>query len=217
MIIGSIAVRAAALLLPGDQPGRNEARDLARRELQRREYTAAKPPLTTRLLNYVFDKLTELVNRASGHVPGGTTGLVLLVLLVAGLVAVVVVRLRPSASARGKSALFGAGRELSADEHRTLAEQAAAQGRYPDAVRERLRAVVRELEARGVLDSRPGRTAGEVAKDAGSAVPALTAPLRRGATTFDEVWYGGRVADASSYAVLVEVDRAVTGTKMVVA
>ena len=151
MIIGSIAVRAAALLLPGDQPGRNEARDLARRELQRREYTAAKPPLTTRLLNYVFDKLTELVNRASGHVPGGTTGLVLLVLLVAGLVAVVVVRLRPSASARGKSALFGTGRELSADEHRTLADQAAAQGRYPDAVRERLRAVVRELEARGVI------------------------------------------------------------------
>jgi hypothetical protein len=48
-------------------------------------------------------------------------------------------------------------------------------------------------------------------------VPAIAGPLRRGATVFDEIWYGGRTADASSYAVLVEVDRAVTAAPLVLA
>jgi len=48
-------------------------------------------------------------------------------------------------------------------------------------------------------------------------VPSLSEPLRRGVTVFDEVWYGGRTADASSYAVLVEVDRLVGATRLVVA
>ena len=73
---------------------------------------------------------------------------------------------------------------------------------------------MRELEARGVLDARPGRTAGEVARDGGDAVPALAADLARAAAVFDEVWYGGRTADAASYAVLVEVDGRVTGARV---
>ena len=65
-------------------------------------------------------------------------------------------------------------------------------------MRERLRAVVRELESRGVLEPRPSRTADEVARDGSAAVPDLAEPLRRATTTFDEIWYGGRTADASS-------------------
>ena len=72
--------------------------------------------------------------------------------------------------------------ELDAAGHRAAAEALAAQGHLAEAVRERLRAVVRALEERGVLDPRPGRTSGEVARDAGAAAPALAArPAPRGA------------------------------------
>ena len=76
--------------------------------------------------------------------------------------------------------------------------------------------MVRDLESRGALDPRPGRTAGEVARDGGAAVPALADDLRRAAVLFDEVWYGGRNADAGSYAELVGVDERVRGSRLVV-
>ena len=132
-------------------------------------------------------------------------------------VALVLARGRPARTGAATGAVLAPGRALTAAAHRERAAAAAAAGNYAEAVRERLRAVVRELEARGVLDPRAGRTAGDVARDAGLLVPALATPLRQGATVFDEVWYGGRSADAASYAVLVEVDRIVTGTAMVLA
>ena len=49
-----------------------------------------------------------------------------------------------------------------------------------------------------------------MARDGGAAVPDVAADLARAAALFDEVWYGGRPADASSYAVLVAVDERVT-------
>ena len=196
-------------------PGRDEAQDLARRELQQREYDAAKPPLLNRLITWSLNKIDELINQAANHLPGGRTGLVLLVALVLALVTVVIVRLQPTTTGRRVGGAFDAGPALSADGHRRLAEQAASENRYGEAVRERLRAIVRDLESRGVLDSRPGRTAGEVARDASAAVPALAEQLRRGALLFDEIWYGGRRADASSYAVLVDLDRRVSASALV--
>lgn len=198
-----------------DLPGRDEAREAAHRELSRRAYAQAEPPLTYRVIRWVLTRLGDLLDKATTSVPGGSVGLLLLVLLVALVAAVVVVRLRPALRDQRSRLLFDGGQELTADQHRQRADQAAARGDHAEAVRERLRAVVRELEQRGVLDPRPGRTADEVARDAGTAVPVLAEPLRRGATVFDEVWYGGRVADATSYAVLVEVDRVVSGSRLV--
>ena len=198
-------------------PSPDEARRAALRELARPAYADARPPLAYRVLRWLLDHLSQLLTKATTSVPGGRLGLLMLVLLVTGLLAVVLVRFRPSLRTGHRDELFGAGRVLTAEEHRRLADAAAARGDHAEAVRERLRAVVRELEQRGVLDARPGRTADEVADEAGTAVPALAAPLRRGTTVFDEVWYGGRTADASSYAVLVEVDRVVTATRMVAA
>ncbi len=134
-----------------------------------------------------------------------------LLALVALLVGVVLVRLGPLARAGSRPAVLAGSAVRTAEEHRDLAERAAEQGRWADAVRERLRAVVRELEGRGVLDARAGRTAAEVARDAGAALPPLAGDLRRAAALFDEVWYGGRTADAASYATLVAVDERVTG------
>lgn len=201
----------------GGDIGRDAARRAAQHELQNRKYRDAQPPLLVRLVGKLIRKFLELLDRAASGLPGGRTGLLLLALFIAAVVAVVIVRLRPLGGRARGAALFGTGRELSADEHRRLAEEAAAAGLWADAVRERLRAIVRELEARGVLEPRPGRTAGEVARDGGAAVPAIAADLGRATRTFDEIWYGGRNADAASYAVLVTADGAVAAARLVVA
>jgi hypothetical protein len=185
---------------------RDAARDAAERELRRREYVDAQPSLVTRVLGRVLREVGELLDLAAGAAPGGLLGLLALLVLVGLLVAIVLTRIGPLARSRRPAALFAGAAVLTADEHRAQAQAAAEQGRWAEAVRERLRAVVRELEARGALDPRPGRTAGEVARDGGAAVPDVAADLRRAAVLFDEVWYGGRPADASSYAVLVAVD-----------
>ena len=197
-----------------DELGREAARRAARRELQDRRYADAEPPLLQRLIGRAIREFLELLDRAAGSAPGGWLGLLLLVALLVLAAAVVFYKLGPPGRREARAALFSTGSELSAAEHRQLAESAAAAGRWADAVRERLRAIVRDLEQRGVLEPRPGRTAGEVARDAGAAVPALAAELMRATTVFDEVWYGGRTADAASYAVLVEVDRVVSATRM---
>ena len=195
---------------------RESARDAAREELSRPEYDAAQPPLLVRLAGAAVRELLELLDSAAGAVPGGRVGLLVLLALIVLLVAVVLARVRPLRRERsGPTPLFEGAAVLSAGEHRALAERAAAEGRFADAVRERLRAVVRDLEARGVLDARPGRTAGEVARDAREAVPEVADDLRRAAVTFDEIWYGGRSADASSYALLVDVDDRVARTRPV--
>jgi hypothetical protein len=197
-----------------DDVTREGARRAARNELLDRRYQDAQPPLVVRLVGKAVRKLLELLARAADGVPGGRVGLLILALMVAGLVAVVVVRLRPTGRGQESAAVFASGAMLTAADHRVRAEQAAAGGQWAEAVRERLRAVVRELESRGVLEPRPSRTADEVARDGSAAVPDLAEPLRRATTTFDEIWYGGRTADASSYAVLVAADRSVSSAQL---
>ena len=191
---------------------RDGARDAAREELSRAPYQEARPPLLVRAVEFLLREVGELLDRVPG-LPGGRGGVVLLVLLLAAVVVAVLVRLGPLARDRAGATALEGGQRLTAAGHREAAERAAAEGAWAEAVRERLRAVVRELEARGVLDVRPGRTAAEVARDGGSAVPGLAADLARAAAVFDEVWYGGRTADAASYAVLVEVDGRVAAVR----
>lgn len=204
-------------MLADGELGRRAARELAHRELQDRRYDQARPSLLVRAVTRVLHDLQDLLDRAGAHTPGGRTGLVIVLVVLVALAVAVLTRLRPEGRGARSELVFGGGRQLTAADHRQRAERAAAAGDHAEAVRERLRAVVRELESRGVLDPRPGRTVDEVAREAGRLVPALDAPLRRAATTFDEVWYGGRPADARAYAVLVEVDEQVVATRAVLA
>lgn len=84
-----------------------------------------------------------------------------------------------------------------------------AAGRWNQAVQERMRALVRSLEERTLLDPRPGRTADEAAAAAGHALPTYDARLRAAARVFDDVTYGGRSADRAAYLTLLDLDRAV--------
>ena len=213
----SIALAQVGALLQAAELGRDAAREAAREELSRQEYSDARPSLALRVLGRIARELGDLLAAAGGAAPGGLLGLLALLVLFALFVAVVLTRIGPLAGRSAGASLFAGSATLSAAQHRELAEQAARDGRFADAVRERLRAVGRDLEARGLIDPRPGRTAGEVARDGGAALPALAQDLRRASITFDEVWYGGRTADAGSYALLVEVDNRVAAAQAVLA
>ncbi|HEU0103086.1 MAG TPA: DUF4129 domain-containing protein [Mycobacteriales bacterium] len=210
MLSATIAAVAAA----AGPVTREGAADAAREELSRPQYADAQPSLVLRLVGRALRALADLLDTRVGQFGEGLGQVAVLVLL-AVAVGVVLVRLGPLGDrGAGRAAVFDAGRPRTAGEHRAEAETLAGQGRLAEAIRERLRAVVRELEARGVLDPRPGRTAGEVARDAGRVVPALADDLGRAAAVFDEVWYGGRPASPQGYALLVQVDELVTRTRV---
>jgi Domain of unknown function (DUF4129) len=71
----------------------------------------------------------------------------------------------------------------------TLADRFAAEGRFAEAVRERLRAMVRELVDRGVIIHHPGWTVTELAEAAGSARPAVKPPVVEATKIFSFIWY----------------------------
>ncbi|MEU4620489.1 DUF4129 domain-containing protein [Actinoplanes sp. NPDC023801] len=76
----------------------------------------------------------------------------------------------------------------------SLADRLAAEGRYAEAIRERLRDTVTALTRAGVVTPEPGTTAHELATAAGTGRP-VVAPALTGATgLFSEVWYGHRPA-----------------------
>jgi hypothetical protein len=183
---------------------RDAAHDAAQRELSKPIYPRAS--LTDRLEDWLTELVYKLMVEASS-VPGGWFTLTVVVLLVA-VAAVVAVRIamRTIRTNRGRdSALFGTN-ELTSAEHRATAEQAAAQGNWSAAVRHRLRAVARHLEERGVLSPVPGRTATELARDAGSAIPDLAGELRRAAEAFNDVTYGERPGTEAAYRLIADLD-----------
>ncbi|MET9230666.1 DUF4129 domain-containing protein [Lentzea sp. NPDC003310] len=189
--------------------GRDDAREAAVRELRDPAYVSDDPSLVQRAFNWVLDRLDELFAGV-----GGMNGITATTIVVAVVVLIVIViRLRAgrtSRALRSGGGVFGS-TVLTAAQHRAAAEKAAAAGDLAEAIRERFRAVVRELEQRGVLDARAGRTVDEVALEAGQALPALADDLRGAAVQFDDVWYGGRTATAEGYRLLVSVDGRVRG------
>ena len=210
-----VALLAVAVRAPLDVPitlGRDEAQRLARVELANPVYTGDDEPWVQKVLRWVLEKIGSLLDTVGGTSPLGWFGLLGVALLVA--IVVIAVRRRTGSLSRGASSdlLFASG-DRSAADLRAEADRYAAAGAWAEAVRSRLRAVVRDLEDRGVVDARPGRTADEIARDSGRALPSVAADLRAAARLFDDVWYGGRTADSASYARLVAVDDAVAAAR----
>ncbi|RAJ64250.1 uncharacterized protein DUF4129 [Streptomyces sp. KhCrAH-43] len=193
--------------------GRLPAREAARRELSKGAYHENDPNLLQRALDHLWTWFGNVLAAASGAAPGGMAGLTVLLLIVIALAAALRWRLgTPRSGVRPADALFPDGPRSTAD-HRAAADAHAAAGRWNQAVQERMRAIVRALEERALLDPRPGRTADEAAAEAGLALPAHAAPLQAAARVFDDVTYGGRVADWTSYLGLLDLDLAVESAK----
>lgn len=98
------------------------------------------------------------------------------------------------------------------------ADRFAAEGRWAEAVRERLRAVVRLLVDRRVIEHHPGWTVTELASAAGRSAPATDRPLGEAGTIFSDIWYGQKPATADDDATMKQlssdVDRAVSGARV---
>jgi uncharacterized protein DUF4129 len=183
---------------------RDDAYEAAQRELAKPIYPKAS--LTERIFDWLDEWLSRLIVKGSS-VPGGwlTIAALLIVLTVAVVVAVRVARRTMRTSRRGEDPLFGV-HELRAAEHRSAAEQYAATGTWAAAVRHRLRAVARQLEEDAVLQPLPGRTATELATDAGARAPDLADEFVRAAEVFNDVAYGDRPGTESGYRLIADLD-----------
>jgi hypothetical protein len=214
--VASLSLAALVPALRSQVPidiGRDEARTAARRELSKQEYQRDQPGLAERALRWVWDQINELLDRAANTAPFGWAGLAVIAAVI--VVAVIALRLRlgPMAGRAKAAQVLFSGRPMTAAEHRAAAAAHESAGEWAQAIRERLRAVIRGLEERGLLDPRPGRTADESATEAGAVVPGCATELRAGAQTFDDIWYGGRPATEEAARSLRALDQQVAAAQ----
>lgn len=190
--------------MPAIDIERDPAHDAAQRELAKPIYP--KESLLQRFLDWLDRELSQLLDKGS-TVPGGwfTISVLLVLTAIAVVVAVRIAQRAMRTNRGGEHQLFGTA-ELSADEHRATAERHAAAGDWAAAIRHRLRAVARHLEETGVLNAVPGRTANELARDAGAALPHLSAELDRAAEAFNDVTYGELPGTQGSYRLIADLD-----------
>jgi hypothetical protein len=210
VVIGALfpAPRAASLRSPaGGIPvvGRRDGQRLARAELSKAIYHP-QPSLAQRAAHFVLEWLGKLF-RATQGLPGGWWGFVVLIALAVLLATVVLARTGPVARARRRQGEPGATSPArTAREHREVAARLAQAGDYAAAICERVRAIAAELDERGVLAPRIGRTADEFAAEAGRVLPPHAAGLLGAARLFDEVRYGRRPGTRRGYERVTELD-----------
>lgn len=205
-------------LAPGEVPvdlGREQARRLAELELADPAYRAAEPSLVQRAIQWLVDEVQRLVDRVGDAAPGGWLGILGLLALVA--IAGLIVRWRMGPVSRAGILEFTVDPGTTAAQYRLRAEQAAAQGRWDVAITERMRALVRTGQERGLIDAQPGWTADEVALALGAALPAAEPALAAAARIFDEVRYGGRTATAAAHDTVRTADEQVRSARVPVA
>ncbi|ONK13911.1 DUF4129 domain-containing protein [Streptomyces sp. MP131-18] len=203
-----------------DDPGppvvvdRAPAAEDAERELSRQIYTEHEPGLARRVWDWLWERIFGVLESAAFATPGGWVGLLVIAAVVVALAILLRLRLGALSNAAGRrpGAVF-TDRPRTAAEHRAAAEEHARAAHWTPAVQERMRAVVRSLEERALLDPRPGRTAHEAADEAARPLPGLTAALHTAAAAFDAVTYGAQPAAPADYEHLRTLDQDLARTK----
>jgi hypothetical protein len=208
------AAVAVLAVVAGGPPliDRGPAQRLARQELARSIYRASGP---RRVLNAIGRWLSSLLDGAGGAHQVQWWAVAALIVVVVLIIAGVLYWLGPTRrSRRRKKAAVLDGSQLGAADHRRSSAQLAASGDFAGAIVERVRAIAVDLEQRGVLLPRPGRTASELATEAASALPGGALPggaaaLHNAARLFDDVRYGGRAGNLSGYEQVRDLDSAI--------
>lgn len=183
---------------------RDAAHEAAQRELAKPIYPKAS--LTQRFHDWVDELLFRLVEKGSALPGGWFTIAVLLVLLgVALLMAIRLAQRTIRTRSGGDYPLFDGG-PLSAAAHRATAEGFAAEQNWAAAIRHRLRAIASSLEETRVLEPAPGRTANELARDAGARIPRVASEFAQAAAAFNDVTYGERPGTSAAYQMIADLD-----------
>jgi uncharacterized protein DUF4129 len=198
---------AATVRPPIPGIGRQAAARLAREELAKPIYHQ-RESLTYRILHAISGWLNRLFQSAS-ELPGGWWSLVALAALAVIVIAVVLAWTGPVVRSRRRPRELAAGPASTARGHREAASRFAEAGDYGAATCEAVRAIAAELDERGVLLPRAGRTADEFAAEAGQAIPRQARGLREAALLFDEIRYGQRPGSQAGYLRVRALDAAV--------
>ena len=173
----------------------DEARSRVLEELSKPEYDDS-PGFIPWLLGVIEDWLMSVLDGIDGS---STAQAGIAVLIVIALLTVVFLVLRRTGLIRRSHALAVAA-ELDADpvlsgsQLRDSAREAIGAGRTDDGTVLALRALVRDLEERTLMDVAAGMTAHEAAALAATPFPELRGRLQRGAVAFDTAAYSHRTA-----------------------
>ncbi|MGH3164952.1 MAG: DUF4129 domain-containing protein [Trebonia sp.] len=189
--------------------GRDPAQRLARRELSKAIYHQTSVIQTvTGAIERFFERLFSGANSSA---PGGWWSLIALVALAVVIVAAILKSVGPLARSGRRGARpvvqFGT-RPLTARQLRDAAAANAADGDYSTAILQRLRAIAVSCEERGILVPNAGRTADELAAQAGTRFPGRGTDLLEAARLFDGIRYGDGTGTAAGYDRLRDLDDA---------
>ncbi len=190
------AAGSAATRLAGDPLiGRRAAQRLARHELAE-----------TSIWQRIWHWLARLPGTAGAIVPGGWFGLIALAILAVVTITIIIFWVRPARTGRAAAGSVLGGLPMTARDYRQAGERLAAAGDYAGAIVEGVRAIAAELDERGVLPPRPGRTADELAAEAGSELPGLAGDLLTVTRMFDDIRYGDRDGSQAGYQLVSRLD-----------
>ena len=193
------------------RPGvsRRAGQELARRELSKLMY---HPP--TPFLERLARAIDRFLNAAGNAMPGGWWTLLALAALLVIAAAAVLGRIgpvrRPGRVAAGS---LITGEPLTARDYREKAQRLAGAGHYSAAIIECMRAIAAELDEDGIIPHLAGRTADELAAEAGRALPATASELAAASQLFDDVRYGDRVGTPAGYQLLYNLDASIRAAR----
>ncbi|PVE18592.1 DUF4129 domain-containing protein [Arthrobacter sp. Bz4] len=203
LIDSSVPIGGRVPVVPDDE----EARGWLEDELAQGRYQEAEPNFLERIATTILEWLGSIFADLRPLEAG--PGTLLLALGAAVVIAAAVWLVKPRLNARNKRArtgVFSGDTVRTAQEHRGLAAAAAGSREWDIALTERLRAVIRSAEERGIIDRQPGRTAGETGVQLRAAFGAIGADTLWLADRFNEVHYGNLPAHESDYQRATAVD-----------
>jgi len=191
---------AHILAAGGPLLGRRAGQRVARRELAELSFWQR-----------IFQWLARLSQ--GKYVPGGWFGLVALAVLAVVVITVVIFWVRPGRTRRSRADPVLSGEALTARDYRRMAERHAAAGEFGQAIVESVRGIAAELTERDIVPARPGRTADELAVEAGAQLSDLAGDLKTVSELFDDVRYGDKDGNRAGYELARRVDKDVQAAR----
>ncbi len=192
-------------------PSGDEARSWLRRELLHPEYHQQN--VVEQAITWLQRQVGKGIDAASHAPPLSTFAAMLVFLLLAGGLVWLLSRASRTARQPAAQGPILADESVSAEQLRTRAETALAEGRHAAALVDGFRALaVRQVE-RGRLDDLPGATAHEVAAALASAYPEQRERVGASAALFDQVLYGDRPATREQAAAVLALDDELAGRR----
>lgn len=202
---------------PGDA-GREAAEILAGDE-----YRPPEPSIAERVLDWIGDRLADVLPNVGATSGGRGVATVLFVIVMAALAVgliVAVIRLAKGRRRRPRGkvtpVLYGTEVRTSADAWWDEARRLQAAGDGKGATRCYFQAAATDLVERGLVRGEPGRTASEIGHEGAAACPGVAIELDALVRAFELAWYGGiditgdRLADVAAWATAVRTALAAT-------